>query len=120
MIGPPGRLAADTFPSFAAAVESMLGWALAAHAAGTDLATLAAWVNRENPMRVISTLAEREFFRRLQRLAGHGADAEVTAALSHVDPRDVLRIFIVDSEGVGATTVTLADMKEGLYGQIFD
>jgi hypothetical protein len=117
MIAPPGRRAADTFASFAAAAEAMFGWGLAAHAAGIELATLAAWFNRENPARVVVTLAEREYFKRLQRLAGLGTDAETTAALSHADPRDVLRIFVVDSEGVGASTVSLTDMKEGLYGR---
>jgi len=116
MIGPPGRLAADTFPSFSAAMEGVFGWGLAAHAAGTELETLAAWVNRENPARVITTLGGREYFKRLQRLAGYGTDAETTAALAHRDPRDVLRIFLVDREGVGASTVTLTDMKEALYG----
>lgn len=98
-------------------MEAIFGWALAAHAAGTELSTLAAWVNRENPERVIATLGEREFFKRLQRLAGHGADAEVSAAFSHADPHDVLRVFLVDSEGVGASTVSLTEIKEGLYGR---
>jgi|SRR6478736_4708430 len=116
-IAPPGRRAADTFPSVGAGMEAIFWWGLAAHAAGAELATLAAWLNRENPARVVATLAEREYFKRLQRLAGLGADAETSAALSQADPRDVLRIFLVDSEGVGASTVTLTEMKEALYGR---